>query len=87
MQLVYDRKAAQEAFERSWSSNSAKEWSPETPAAGQCNVTAAVAVSVFGGEVLRTSTPGGPHYYNRIGGCVVDFTASQFDQAWTGVTS
>jgi hypothetical protein len=76
--LKYDQAATQEAFEASWSLESAKQWSVENPAAGQCNVTAAVAFSFFGGEILRTDAPGGWHYYNRIDGCVVDFTASQF---------
>lgn len=76
----YDRAAAQEAFARSWSLASARQWSLDNPAAGQCNVTAAVAFSLFGGDVLRTFVPGGPHYYNRINNCVVDFTATQFSQ-------
>jgi hypothetical protein len=33
---------------------------------------------VLGGEMLKTSTVDGPHFYNRVGGRRLDFTASQF---------
>ena len=54
------------------------QWTPENPASGQCNVTAAVIFDVYGGEILRTPVADVWHYYNRIGGTRVDFTDSQF---------
>jgi len=65
---------------KAWSLETAKQWTPDTPAAGQCNVTTVVAHDLFGGDILRTSLPeyDVDHYYNRIDGVVVDLTDSQF---------
>lgn len=66
------------ALEKSWSIKTAKQWSQENPANGQCNVTAAVVFDLFGGEILRTRVPGFWHYYNRIDDHRCDLTDSQF---------
>ena len=34
---------------------------------------------LLGGEILKTHTDGGTHFYNRIGGVTRDFTAAQFE--------
>ena len=65
---------------KSWSLTTASQWTPENPAAGQCNVTALLLHELFGGELLKTPLPAGDHFYNRIGGRRYDFTASQFSQ-------
>lgn len=66
---------------RAWSLASSSKWTDDNPANGQCGVTALVAHDRFGGEILKTLMPsGGAHFYNRIGGSRVDFTASQFDR-------
>ncbi|MFQ6548395.1 hypothetical protein AADZ90_010575 [Aestuariibius sp. 2305UL40-4] len=67
-----------DALFRAWSLETAVQWTPDNPASGQCNVTAAVVHDLFGGEVLRTRLPGVWHYYNRIGGNRTDLTDSQF---------
>jgi hypothetical protein len=64
---------------KSWSMDTAKQWSKERPAAGQCNVTALLVHDLFGGELLKTGLAGGDHFYNRIDGVRYDFTDSQFD--------
>ena len=78
-----DREAALDEFaerlKRAWSAETASVWSAENPARGQCSVTALAAQHLFGGELLKTRTPQGPHFYNRIGGAKRDFTAAQFD--------
>ena len=61
-----------------WSVETAVQWTPQMPAAGQCNVTTVVIHDLFGGEILRTRLPKVDHYYNRLDGVAVDFTAGQF---------
>ncbi len=78
MQPTYDEARIRAALTRAWSDETAVQWTPENPASGQCNVTAAVIADLFGGEILRTRLPEVWHYYNRINGQRVDFTDSQF---------
>lgn len=80
------RKASREArvfYDRlvsAWSAETSSNWSIANPAKGQCSVTALIAQDVFGGEILKTHTPGGTHFYNLIDGVRWDFTVSQFDR-------
>lgn len=78
--MHFDEKRVRETLQQSWSLDTAKQWLPEMPAAGQCNVTAVVVYDLFGGEILRTKVPGYDvdHYYNSIDGKSVDLTDSQF---------
>ncbi len=62
-----------------WSAATSRQWRADNPARGQCNVTALLVQELCGGEILKTDTPGGWHYYNRIDGERLDLTASQFD--------
>ena len=78
MALAYDESRLRAALLEAWSLETAVQWTPENPASGQCNVTAAVVFDLFGGEILRTRLPEVWHYYNRIEGRRVDFTDSQF---------
>lgn len=73
-----EAKAILDALRASWSVETGRHWLPESPARGQCNVTALVVHDLLGGEILKTNTPGGWHFYNRIGGVRRDFTSSQF---------
>lgn len=66
------------ALRRSWSKESAKQWSEDNPANGQCNATAILIHDLFGGEILKTPLSDGDHFYNRVDGVRFDFTASQF---------
>jgi hypothetical protein len=66
------------ALHQSWSSETARQWTEDNPAAGQCNVTVLLVHELFGGELLKTRLPEGDHFYNRIDGVRFDFTASQF---------
>lgn len=78
MQEIYDEATIRSALRKAWSLKTAVQWTPENPASGQCNVTAAVINDLFGGEILRTRLPNVWHYYNRIEGGRVDFTDSLF---------
>jgi hypothetical protein len=62
-----------------WSIETSSRWSPESPARGQCGVTSLVAHDLFGGLILKTFLPEGPHFYNLIDGRRFDFTSVQFD--------
>lgn len=78
MKQPFDERRIRSALMTAWSLQSAKQWTPQCPAAGQCNVTATLIFDLFGGEILRTGLHQGYHYYNRIGGKIVDLTDSQF---------
>lgn len=71
--------ALQQALEHAWSPASSSKYSVENPARGQCSVTALVVQDIFGGEILKTRTDEGMHFYNRIDGERCDLTLSQFD--------
>ncbi|MDP1654776.1 MAG: hypothetical protein Q8K91_09645 [Hylemonella sp.] len=69
------------ALELSWSAETSACFSPSAyPSYGQCAQTAVVIQEIFGGEILRTTGwhGRGNHFYNRIGGQRIDFTADQF---------
>ena len=68
-----------EKLSRAWSVRTASTWSAANPARGQCSVTALAVQRLFGGEILKTPTAAGPHFYNRIAGVRRDFTAAQFE--------
>ena len=76
--MIFDEEQVRTALETAWSLDTAKQWSNENPANGQCNVTSAVVHGLFGGEILRTRYPEVWHYYNRIDGQRCDLTDSQF---------
>lgn len=61
-----------------WSINSSSKWTLDNPAKGQCGVTSLVVNDFFGGDILKTKTSEGWHYYNRIDSKCFDFTQSQF---------
>lgn len=61
-----------------WSINSSSKWTQDNPAKGQCGVTALVVNDFFGGEILKTVTTEGWHFYNKIENSRFDLTKSQF---------
>lgn len=76
--MTFNEDQVRLALEKAWSLDTAKQWSHENPANGQCNVTSAVVHDLFGGEVLRTRIHAVWHYYNQIDGKRCDLTDSQF---------
>jgi hypothetical protein len=76
--MNFEPKQVASALHQSWSSATARQWTEDNPAAGQCNVTVLLVHELFGGELLKTRLPEGDHFYNRIDGVRFDFTASQF---------
>ena len=76
--MDFDEFRVRDALENAWSLETAKQWSKENPANGQCNVTSVVIFDLFGGEILRTPYPMFWHYYNRINGQRYDLSDSQF---------
>ncbi len=77
--MTFNEQKTRAALRRSWSLETAKQWTAEAPYSGQCNVTAVVAQELFGGDILKTQLPEVVHFYNRIDGVVVDLTDDQFD--------
>ena len=73
-------------FRAAWSRDTSADpdgWEPANPAWGQCAVTAVAARRALGGRVLKVTArlPDGQvigHYFNEIGGRIVDLTACQF---------
>ncbi|MFK7836050.1 MAG: hypothetical protein AB8B60_07510 [Sulfitobacter sp.] len=76
--MRFDEAAVRTALAEAWPLETAVQWTPENPALGQCNVTAAVIFDLFGGMLLRTRLDGVWNYYNAIDGQRVDLTDSQF---------
>ncbi len=74
----FDEPALRAILRQAWSLETARQWSEENPANGQCNVTAAVIHDIFGGEVRRTQVAGIWHYYNWFDGQRMDLSDSQF---------
>ncbi len=66
-----------------WSADTSSRWSAEVPSRGQCGVTALVIHDAFGGDILKTRVGAAWHFYNRIGGIRLDFTAAQFAEPIT----
>ncbi|MCS3501931.1 hypothetical protein M2189_008558 [Bradyrhizobium japonicum] len=83
--MSFDPDEVQRALRKAWSLSTSSQWTPNNPAAGQCNVTALLVHELFGGELLKTPLPAADHFYNRIEGRRYDFTASQFDRPITYV--
>jgi len=76
--MGYDPEQLRVILRRCWSSKTGLQWLPENPARGQCNVTSLVVHDLCGGEILKTETAGGWHFYNFVDGRRYDLTASQF---------
>jgi hypothetical protein len=64
-------------------------WAPETvstpfdpanPCRNQCAVTALAVQRLMGGDIVKTRTKGGTHFYNLIDGRYWDLAADQFDE-------
>ena len=78
MRSYSDPLALYEALKTAWSADTSTRWIREVPALGQCSVTALVVHDIFGGDILKTRTAQGVHFYNRIGTERWDLTISQF---------
>lgn len=65
---------------RSWSGETiADAFDPASPCRNQCAVTALAVRHYFGGEIVKTATKGGTHFYNLIDGRYWDIATDQFD--------
>ena len=53
-------------------------WNKDNPSLGQCAITALIVNDYIGGKIMRCMCSTGSHYYNLIGGNIVDFTFEQF---------
>ena len=76
--MRYHPDQLREILPRCWSLETSGQWRADNPALGQCNVTSLVVHEFCGGEIRKTETPGGWHFYNFVEGRRHDLTASQF---------
>jgi hypothetical protein len=71
-----------QALSQSWSEDTSADpenWSEETPALGQCAVTALIVQELLGGDLLRGEVRGTSHYWNLLpSGGELDLTRYQF---------
>ena len=66
---------------RCWSPNTCVSgWSQENPCRNQCSVTALAVQHYFGGDILKTNTKGGTHFYNCLAGKRWDLATDQFNE-------
>ena len=69
------------AVKRSWSADTiADPFDAQNPCRNQCAVTALAVHHHFGGDIVKTATKGGTHFYNLIDGRFWDLAADQFDE-------
>jgi len=74
----FDFEETENHLKRCWSIKTSSKWSTDNPYKGQCGVTALVINDFFGGQILKTLVDDQWHFYNRINGQRIDFTAKQF---------
>jgi hypothetical protein len=55
-------------------------WSADNPCRNQCSVTALAVQRLLGGDIVKTRTKGGTHFYNSIDGVYWDLAADQFSE-------
>ena len=53
-------------------------WSPGCPEFGQCAVTSLVVQDILGGDIVKCTHM--HHYFNVVGGVVIDLTKSQWGE-------
>lgn len=76
----FDEGTVRRWLREAWSPESSSLWTEDNPARGQCGVTALVVQDRFGGEIRKTPTKNGLHFYNYMNGKRYDMTAEQFDE-------
>lgn len=76
----FDEREVRRWLRDAWSPESSSLWTEDNPARGQCGVTALVVQDRFGGEIQKTPTGDGTHFYNHINGQRYDLTAEQFEE-------
>jgi hypothetical protein len=76
--MVERHKELQDQLIASWSSQTASTWTSDSPASGQCSVTALVVQDLLGGRIFKTRVGSCWHFYNEVAGRRLDLTESQF---------
>jgi hypothetical protein len=68
-------------LKQSWSGETISDpFDPANPCRNQCAVSALAVQHYFGGDIVKTATKGGTHFYNHIDGRFWDLAADQFDE-------
>lgn len=74
---MLNKRLVYEALKRSITFNPDKKMQSGDPSAGQDTLISLLMHDIFGAEILKTHTKKDWHFYNRIDGEVVDFTATK----------
>ncbi|XQY90112.1 YunG family protein [Metabacillus sp. HB246100] len=75
---MIDANILEQIFKKCWSIDSSSKWTKENPANGQCGVTSLVLHDLYGGDIVKTWTNDGWHFYLYINGDRIELTKSQF---------
>jgi hypothetical protein len=78
--MVQRYRELEDRLRTAWSSRTASKWTSESPASGQCSVTALVVQDLLGGRILKTRVASSWHFYNEVHGGRLDLTESQFSE-------
>ncbi|MCJ2188491.1 YunG family protein [Novosphingobium beihaiensis] len=66
---------------QAWSAETIPDaFDPANPCLNQCAVTALAVQHYFGGDICKSKTQGGTHFYNLIDGRYWDLATDQFDE-------
>ncbi len=69
------------AVKHAWSAETITDpFDPANPCRNQCAVTALAVQHHFGGDIVKSETKGGTHFYNHIDGRYWDLATDQFDE-------
>jgi hypothetical protein len=75
MKIMLQKSAVRKALRRTWVSEENRGLIPDKPVKIEDTVISLLIYDIFGGEILKTNKKKGWHFYNRIEGERLDFTA------------
>jgi hypothetical protein len=75
MKILLQKSAVRKALRRTRVSEEARGLTPDKPVKIEDSVISLLIYDIFGGEILKTNMKKGWHFYNRIEGERLDFTA------------
>lgn len=76
---MFNRKVVHEALKRSRTAEEKLELSRKNIEPGRDGEISLLIYDIFGGEILKTHSKNGWHFYNRVDGERIDFTKSEID--------
>jgi hypothetical protein len=77
--IMFNRKVVHEALKRSRAAEKELEFTQKSNEDNHDGEISLLIYDIFGGEILKTRSKNGWHFYNRIDGERIDFTKSETD--------